>query len=77
MEQNNEYLILPPPDRVIMMQSPPPLHSVQPPSEEEEDAPSRSGPIDFMPEVVGTEGGRIVYKPKYFKAPIIVIEGTN
>ncbi len=71
-ENLNILLNLPPPDRAVMMQSPPPSEA---PNDEtfEEDAPCKEGPIDFMPETVSSEG-KIIFKPKYFKAPTIIIE---
>lgn len=68
------FLNLPPPDSRVFMQSPPPETAE---TMDIEGAPSSAGPIDFMPEVGGSVQGRIVYKPKYFKAPTIIIEGFN
>lgn len=70
-ENSNILLNLPPPDRAVLMQSPPP--SEAPSDDIVEDAPCKEGPIDFMRETISGEG-KIIFKPKYFKAPTIIIE---
>ena len=69
------FLNFPPPDRAVFLQSPPPETAEF--VEETEDAPSRAGPIDFLPGVLDENSGKIIYKPKCFRAPTIVIEGTE
>ena len=76
-EDKPEFLNFPPPDRCVSMQSPPPETAEMVEEGRAEGAPSRAGPIDFMPDVVGERGERIVYTPKHFKAPTIVIEGVQ
>ena len=76
VKTDSELLLnLPPPDRTVLLQSPPPETAEL--LDEPESAPSRAGPIDFMPGVAGESSERIVYRPNNFKAPIIIIEGTK
>lgn len=70
----DDYLALPPPDRAITMQSPPP--SQEPNVNDLEDAPAGALPLKFMPEAV-VKDGTIIFKPKYFKAPTIIITENN